>query len=252
MSGPQDLRPGDIGFGPLSGAAAAAMWGQFILGEGFTVGRLKVGHVFVVTEESKYHQGVTLHDPRQNRYMPIEDAPPPGFASYAAAESAGYAVYRTGVITAPRVVEAMPRGARQADLKIDRWTPRFAYVRLPEDYPGQADDAAAIARAMIGTPYSFASYAALAAWRFGIATPRLEKWIGRRRRPFRIWSRGEQLDIALPCEAICSVLADQAWSLAGKKIFDDDRPHQCVTPGALAGRLLSYPGAQWLWPGRDE
>ena len=27
-----------------------------------------------------------------------------------------------------------------------RWDERFAYVRLPEDYPGQASDAAAIAR----------------------------------------------------------------------------------------------------------
>jgi len=25
--------------------------------------------------------------------------------------------------------------------------------------------------------------------------------------------------------------------------------HQCVTPGALARRLLVYPGAEWIWPG---
>jgi hypothetical protein len=63
-------------------------------------------------------------------------------------------------------VEAMPSGARQALIN-DRWTPEYAYVMLPEDYPGQGEDAAAIARAMIGTPYSFASYAALAAWHWG-------------------------------------------------------------------------------------
>jgi hypothetical protein len=208
-----DLRPGMIGFGPLSGAAAAAMWGQFILGEGFTVGRLKVGHVFVITERSTWLPSASPY--------PVVHA-----------------------------VEAMPRGAVETWIS-SRWTPKYAYVQLPEDYAGQAADAAAIARAMVGTPYSFASYAALAAWRFGISTPRLEKWIGRRNPHAFGYNRdGSELEIGLPAEAICSVLADQAWSLTGKKIFDDGRPHQCVTPGALAGRLLSMPGAQWLWPGR--
>jgi hypothetical protein len=212
-----DLRPGMIGFGPLSGAAAAAMWGQFILGEGFTVGRLKVGHVFVITERSTWLPSASPY--------PVVHA-----------------------------VEAMPRGAVETWIS-SRWTPKYAYVQLPEDYAGQAADAAAIARAMVGTPYSFASYAALAAWRFGIATPRLEKWIGRRRGVevpgTSVPARAENDIFAIPHEAICSVLADQAWSLTGKKIFDDGRPHQCVTPGALAGRLLSMPGATWLWPGRS-
>jgi len=160
------------------------------------------------------------------------------------------------------VVEAMPSGARLVTIGSvanpvtgvdNRWTPEYAYVRLPEDYFGQGSDAAAIARAMIGTPYSFASYAALAAWRFGWKTPRLERWINRRRPAVRMelhspddWSRSA--DVALPCEAICSVLADQAWSLAGKSVMQGVA-HQCVTPGALASRLLTYPGAQWIWPG---
>lgn len=219
MSTLADLRPGDIGFGPLSGAAKLAMWGQFILGEGFSVGALNIGHVFIVT-----------------------DSPGDGTV---------------------QVVEAMPGGARSVwfepsgnGINYDRWTPAYAYVRLPEDYPGQADDAAAIARAMIGTPYSFASYAALAAWRLGIKTPRLEQWINRRKPPIEMPTnlpvlavRNEPVEIKLPCEAICSVLADQAWSLTGKSVMQGVA-HQCVTPGALAGRLLSYPGAQWLWPGR--
>lgn len=140
-----------------------------------------------------------------------------------------------------QIVEAMPNGARSNIIGLDRWTPEYAYVQLPEDYPGQGEDAAATARAMIGTPYSFASYAALAAWRFGMKTPRLEKWIGRTRRGI--------MPPGLPCEAICSVLADQAWALTGKQVMPKGTPHQCVTPGALAAALLETEGAKWLWPG---
>lgn len=211
MSTLADLRPGDIGFGPIHGAAGVLVnAGQALLGEGFHIGRLDIRHVFVVTE---------------------------AFPS------------------AARVVEAMPSGARQVD--VDRWTPEYAYVRLPEDYPGQAADAAAIARAMIGTPYSFASYAALAAWRFGWKTPRLEKWIDRRKPPIRVQfptsaAQMTSSEIAFPAEAICSVLADQAWAMTGKQVMPPGTPHQCVTPGALAMALLERPGApaEWFWPGR--
>lgn len=212
MSGLADLTPGMIGFGPLAGIGnpfVAA--GQMILGEGFTVGKLNIGHVFVVTQQADYEA------------MPGAD-----FEPYA--------------------VEAMPGGAIEVAIP-ERWTSRFAYVRLPEDYPGQAADAAAIARAMIGTPYSFVSYAALAAWRFGWKTPRLERWIDRRTRPFRIYDHaGQPKDIAAPAEAICSVLADQAWALTGKQVMPAGTPHQCVTPGALAKALLEMPGAEWMWP----
>lgn len=213
MNSISDLRPGDLGFGPLHGAGAKLLVdaGQLMLGEGFRIGRLNIEHVFVVTG-----------------WLPRGD-------------------------DELMCVEAMPSGARAFKIN-DRWTPEYAYVRLPEDYPGQAADAAAIARAMIGTPYSFASYAALAAWKFGLKTPRLEKWIDRR-------GAGTNLDdelsmagrprgtIMLPHEAICSVLADQAWSLTGKKIMQGVA-HQCVTPGALAWRLLQMEGegAQWIWP----
>jgi hypothetical protein len=164
----------------------------------------------------------------------------------------------------PQVVEAEPGGAQlrsiaDGRLLVDvdnRWTDQYAYVRLPEDYPGQAGDAAAIARAMAGTPYSFASYAALAAWRMGMKTPKLEAWINRRR-PWRdvhlpsgARTGGASSGMGLPREAICSVLADQAWSLTGKKIMEGVA-HQCVTPGALAGRLLAMDGAHWMWPGRS-
>lgn len=206
MTSISDLRPGDLGFGPVGGwFQAPDVIGQFILGEGFAVGDVQVGHVFVVT----------------------------------------------GPVTA---VEAMPGGAIEVSIP-ERWTSRFAYVRLPEDYPGQAIDAAAIARAMIGTPYSFASYVALAAWRFGLKTKRLESWIDRRREPIEMELRSQDesptpmaRDIRLPAEAICSVLADQAWALTGKQVMPAGTPHQCVTPGALAKALLEMDGAKWMWP----
>jgi len=216
VSGLADLRPGDIGFGPLYGIGNPLVaLGQMILGEGFTVGPLNIGHVFVVTEAA----------------IPLGSG-----------------------MAGPLVVEAMPNGAR-ATSAWDRWTPEYAYVRLPEDYPGQAADAAAIARAMIGTPYSFASYAALAAWRFGVKAKRLEAWINRRRDDVMIPELtkipgGRAGYRALPAEAICSVLADQAWALTGKQVMPAGTPHQCVTPGALAGALLAAPGAQWFWSGR--
>lgn len=210
MSKISDLRPGDIGFGPIKGGAGLLVSaGQLMLGEGFHVGDVDIRHVFVVTN--------------------------------------AYADQRLAV-------EAMPSGARERNIA-DRWTPEYAYVRLPEDYSGQAADAAAIAGAMIGTPYSFASYAALAAWRFGIKAKRLETWINRRRAPERVTGidtgrgkRGDFMVPGLPREAICSVLADQAWTLTGKTVMHGVA-HQCVTPGALAGTLLKTPGAQWLWPG---
>lgn len=214
MTSISDLRPGDIGFGPVGGwFQAPDVIGQFILGEGFAVGDVQVGHVFVVTKDW------TNNDPG-----PI----------------------------APRAVEAMPRGAIEVPIP-ERWTSEFAYVRLPEDYPGQAADAAAIARAMIGTPYSFASYAALAAWRFGWKTPKLEAWIDRRRKSVLVDGHSPEgvpglMQRELPAEAICSVLADQAWALTGKQVMPAGTPHQCVTPGALAKALLEKPGVEWLWP----
>lgn len=217
-----DLRPGDIGFGPIRGGAGLLVGaGQMMLGEGFRVGALDIRHVFVVTDSGG--------DMRLRLYSRSE----------------------LDNATFKCCVEAMPDGAREIRLSAARWTPQYAYARLPEDYPGQADDAAAIARAMIGTPYSFASYAALAAWRMGWKTPKLERWIDRRKEPelIELPPPGMCDQVALPCEAICSVLADQAWSLTGKKIMEGVA-HQCVTPGALAGRLLTMDGVEWMWPGR--
>lgn len=155
------------------------------------------------------------------------------------------------VVEGGRLVQAMPSGAEEIELSWRHWTPKHAYARLPVDYPGQNEDAAEIARAMIGTPYSFASYAALALWRAGLKAKRLERWIDRRKPGFEAWNikdwNGPAQWLELPREAICSVLADQAWTLAGKRVMEGV-PHQCVTPGALARRLLMMEDVQWGFP----
>lgn len=232
-----DLRPGDVYFGPISGAVGIGVGlGQMVLGEGWSVGPLKIRHVGIVVEaggpgeipESAYtYVGGPVRDVDRE--------------------------YR-----GPRMVQAMPRGAEEIELTVDRhWTSKCAYVRLPEDYPGQMLDAAAIARLMVseGVAYSFGSYAALALWHWGLETPRLEAWIDRRGEPVHLPGPahdGTNRDprVRLPREAICSVLVDQCLTLAGKSVMIGT-PKQCVTPGKLAGRLLfETPGAQWALPGR--
>lgn len=223
-----DVRPGDVVFMPMSGAPAKALVyaGQAMLGEYVRIGPLAIGHVGIVTQTMPGM--LTLRDDAEYYAAPII-----------------------------RMVQAMPNGAEEVELRPEsHWKPSVAFARMPEDYPGQAQDAAAIARVMIGTPYSFASYAALAAWKWGIKTPRLERWINRRREPIRI-TRHEPLHAAglgypetyqggveLPAEAICSVLVDQAWSLAGKRVCEGVA-HQAVTPGALALQLWRRPGVIW-------
>jgi hypothetical protein len=221
----QDVRVGDIFLGPIGGGVGLGVAvGEFLVDGGFRVGSVDVRHAgIVVTARPGTHYG----DPD----------------------------YPHGITDTFELAQAMPGGAEITTMTYDRhWTDRCAYVRLPEDYPGQATDAAAIARLMVetGVGYSYGSYPALAAWHWGIGTPRLEAWIGRRRDPIPFPIPGVSeigpISVALPVEAICSVFVDQAWSLTGKRIFQDGRPHQCVTPSQLAQRLLATEGASWGWP----
>lgn len=200
-----DLRPGDVMFGPIGGLVPGVFpvaAGQLLLGEAFRIGRLSIRHAGIVVKASEM--------------LPPDERHP------------------TGVITAPVIVEAMPSGARLRELRqATDWTDRHAYVRQAEDYHGQAARAAGIAAQLVGTPYSFASYAALAAWRFGWRTDRLAAYINRR--------RGDMLN--LPAEVICSQLVDEAWTLAGKQVMPHGTRPQIVTPGGLAMRLWNAPGS---------
>jgi hypothetical protein len=248
IDGLEDLRPGDIMLGPIGGVVPGLLpvgLGQFMLGELFSAGGLSVRHAGIVVEASRHLPPGTVRHCGTGRYYGPEST----YAQHALKMPGAYDVYPSGVITAPRLVEAMPSGARLVEMRHDtHWTRKHAYVRLPQDHPGQADGAAAIARAMVGTPYSFASYAALAVWRFGIRPRRLEAWINWRRGAQITLPSGRPLLAPLPVEAICSVLVDQAWTLAGKQVMPHGTRPQVVTPGALAGQLLRLPDTRWGFP----
>jgi hypothetical protein len=219
----EDLRPGDFMIGPIGGLAGiGAAAGMFMLGEVFRWGQMSARHAGIVVS------GVDPMAPTSDHL--------------------GYQY--------PRLAQAMPGGAETVDMRYDsHWTPRHAYIRIPEDYPGQGEDAAAIARLMVdqGVGYSWASYPALAAYKFGVRNERIRGWINRRREPILFSSPVPPAavgDLELPCEAICSVFADQAWSLTGKKLASGVQP-QAVTPGKLLSALLSIPGTEVAYPRED-
>lgn len=250
INGLADLRAGDIMFGPIGGIVPGIVpvgLGHLILNEAFRIGTMSIRHAGIVVEASRTLPPGTLRHLGTGKYYTPE-------GHWRDRPHGDYDVYETGVITAPKLVEAMPSGARLVEMRHDtHWTSRHAYVRLPEDYPWQANDAAAIARAMVGTPYSFASYGALAAWRFGVRTDRLYAWINRRREaviPGMSASKiTADIPFAFPAEAICSVLVDQAWTLAGKQVMPHGTRQQIVTPGGLARHLLlRTPGTTWGFP----
>jgi hypothetical protein len=209
-----DLRPGDIMFSTIGGFVPGIFpvkAGQLMLGEHVRIGRRSFDHVGIVVGSE--HPGAAM------------------------------------AFRAPRLVQAMPGGAEEIEMTpAKHWTDTVSYVRPPEDYPGQAADAAAIARLFVseGVRYSFLSYGALALWKWGFKAERLAKWIDRRHAPVDPPSpwRGSGrygMDIVLPVEAICSVLVDQCWSLAGKQVVTGTRS-QIVTPGMLAMQLWNRPG----------
>jgi hypothetical protein len=249
----EDVRPGDLFLGPIGGLAGIGVrLGQLAVDGGWRVGPLDVRHIGIVTEASKTY-GPGIQNNATHEYVEFGESGPAGAAYF----GKDWTAYPTGLISAPRMVQAMPSGAEEIELSYaSHWTPRTAFARIPEDYPGQAEDAAAIARAMIDIPYSWSSYAALSAYRLGYDAPRLTKWIGRRQDPIRIprWTvreSGMTLEVALPVEAICSVLADQAWSLAGKRVMVDAAP-QAVTPSQLGQRLLTgMEGVIWGFGNSD-
>lgn len=153
-----------------------------------------------------------------------------------------FAAGHAGIIsTDGRLIEAMPSGARIRELRESDWSEQHRYFRLPEDVIGQREDAAIIGAAMIGTPYSFFSYVYLAAYLAGFQPEWLAKLIDRRVETDVVLAWGITHKLGLPKEAICSVLAEQAWTLAGKKVVRGTHP-QVVTPGMLTEQLLTTPG----------
>ncbi len=142
----------------------------------------------------------------------------------------------------PRLVEAMPQGAREIELRADpHWTDRYVYIRpaylmKPVTIGGtftQGDRVAMKARGYVGTPYNFLTYGALAArkLRFMLSDKILRRWISSRK------------------DMMCSQLVDQCLADAGFHVFDDGRLPQDVVPAELFRKLLEMPG-QFIIPGR--
>lgn len=111
-------------------------------------------------------------------------------------------------------LEAMPGGARIVPV-VRRLGREYAYARLPLTRL-QRQEVDRIGRSLVGTPYSFADYAALAAWEWNLP--------GRNLLRSYVSSSGHM---------ICSQLVDYALCRAGFHLFDDGRLPQDVTPGDL-------------------
>ncbi len=220
----QDVQPGDLCFTRIGGFVPGIIpvaAGQLLLGERVRIGKIRFDHVLTVVEAARGKSpGMTYIDgPTRTDYLP------------------------------PRGVQAMPDGAEEIELTREQhWNPWTVFCRIPEDWPGQAADAAAVARAMVaaGVEYSFGSYGMLAAWRYGVKTPSLENRINRRlpNTTGIPLPSGRRTALGLPAEAICSVQADQSWTLAGKRVMRNVAP-QVVTPGALGMQLWTRAGVQW-------
>lgn len=153
-----------------------------------------------------------------------------------------------------RIAQAMPNGAEVVDFRWDHhWTEKCAWVRLPEDYPGQAKDAAEVALAMVreGVGYSFASYAALAALKVNMDLDGLRRWVDRRRdqwTDFPGLGGGNMTGaVQLPRRAICSRFVDFAWTAAGHDVLEETRPG-VATPGMMADQFSQRIGAVWARP----
>lgn len=107
-----------------------------------------------------------------------------------------------------QIVEAEPGGARIAELtEYDQRA--VAWLRCPPQF-GEA--VAEAARGLVGTPYSFLDYLAIALHRFHIPAPGLRKFIASRK------------------HEMCSALADLAAMLGGWHWYDDGRWEGYVTP----------------------
>lgn len=200
----EDVRVGDIFLGPIGGLLGLGVGlGELLVDGGFRVGSVDVRHAGIVVRAAAAHPGWTV----------------------------------------PELAQAMPRGAEIATMTREKhWTDRCLYARLPEDYPGQARDAAMVARDMVraGVAYSFASYPALALQHWTGGWPTLDRWVARTR---------EFEGVDIPVEAICSVFVDQAWTIAGKQVMPEGTKRQAVTPSSLATVLLQTEGITLGWPG---
>jgi hypothetical protein len=138
------------------------------------------------------------------------------------------AVVETHLASAPRLIQAMPRGAERVPLDpAKHLTAGCVYVR--PDYARGAEQGLHVADAAIdyvGVPYGFLTYLKLAAGAFRMRLT--EAWLRRL--------------ISTRRDMICSQLADQALADAGHHVFTDGRLPQDVVPAELFDAVMSQPG----------
>jgi cell wall-associated NlpC family hydrolase len=118
------------------------------------------------------------------------------------------------VLDGGRLIEAQPGGARIVPLSTyaDRKVVFVAPAGLTD---GQRVLICAQAEAMVGTPYSFLDYAAIALHRFHIPAPGLRRFVSSTR------------------HEICSALCDEVYRRAGVQLFADGRWPGFCTPADL-------------------
>lgn len=197
---PSDLLPGDIGFSSIRGA----------VGAGVLAGQTAIDLAALLRGFPGQTSGWITHA------FIVAGVRPDGFD----------------------VVEAMPSGARLATAGADRVVPGYAYARLSLDGDCRERIAAA-ARSMVGIPYGFSHYAAIAGLTLAGGTAASPTGVLARRVLRRRPGSG------LPRRAICSQICDEAYRLAGVRLFTDGRPAAYVTPGALWWRAAQL-GEIWV------
>lgn len=134
----------------------------------------------------------------------------------------GWSVYTHAVLVLDdgTLIEAEPGGARIAPI-----TEYAAGAVDWSSWPLSAEQRAGImatGRSLVGTPYSFLDYAALAAHRLHLPLPGLRRYVA---------STGHM---------ICSQLVDYGYQREGVHLFTDNRWPGYVTPTDL-GRVLQPP-----------
>lgn len=137
-----DLRAGDLMFGPIGGWVGVGVGvGQLALGEGFSVGRVKIRHAGVVVEPW-----------------------PPGWRGPRLVQAMPHGAEQIELVSAkhwkPAFAYCRPNYASSEA--------GWAVAQIGQE----------MVRRKVG--YSFATYPALAAWKLGVTTPRLTGWIDRR------------------------------------------------------------------------
>lgn len=213
-----DLRPGDLMFGPIGGPAGGLVrWGQAFTAPWRSLLTWKtwwrINHVAMITERGGPHR-------------------------------------------MPMIGQAMPRGFEIVPMRLDQWSADYVFIRPryaePLNDQGDMPNVASalepvrqvrrLAEDRVG--YGFAAYPRLAAHRLRIPSPLLDRWVQR-----------TDPRTGLPLESICSQAMDWALTEAGGldgrgHVFDDGRQPFDVVPSELYVRLLSLDPVDVVRPGK--